>query len=117
MTSIITWLTTYAAHVDGHHRAQLLAAADEIANLRAQVAELQKHRKVLEGFAAYGTRHDTNPTRRLPLGTDAADIDAWWLGYFNSADRQVRDIATRAISATTEAPHAISAVTGQTLAG
>lgn len=41
MTGIVTWLSTYAAHVDGHHRAQLLAAADEIADLRAQVRELE----------------------------------------------------------------------------
>jgi len=41
MTNIVTWLTTYAAHVDGHHRAQLLAAAAEIAALRARVFKLE----------------------------------------------------------------------------
>ena len=66
MIGIVTWLTTYAAHVDGHHRTQLLAAADEIADLRRQLRALEQ----------VGYQWLDTSTFRRKLAADA-EVSAW----------------------------------------
>ena len=113
MTNIVTWLTTYAAHVDGHHRAQLLAAADEIANLRAQVAELKSTFDKL--------RNPSMSMRRAGLEAVCIPLDGGDGGYLTLTSDEARDVFVSMLDAAmptvAPSPHAISAVTGQTLAG
>lgn len=74
MTGLVTWLTTYAAHVDGHHRAQLLAAAAEIADLRKQVRE----------YEHVGYQWLDTSTFRRKLAADA-EVSAWRRIYARKA--------------------------------
>ena len=64
---------------------------------RIDLFQVRDMAKALRDLQARGTHADLNPTRRVPVTTEAQKADSWWVAYLRRVDENVRLRAKRGL--------------------